>query len=121
MHRWIDTVQIPYNVVQREVEEKLLPLAEELGIGVMVMEPLKKGRYVKELKGVPDLSPLKELEVETWAQALLARVAADLSASTTIPATSRPERITENALAGNLKPMPQELWDYVREETVRLL
>ena len=121
MHRWIDTVQIPYNVVQREVEEKLLPLAEELGIGVMVMEPLKKGRYVKELKGAPDLSPLKKLGVETWAQALLAWVAADLRVSTTIPATSRPERITENALAGNLKPMPQELRDYAREETVRLL
>ncbi len=117
----IDTVQIPYNVVQREVEERLLPLAEELGIGVMVMEPLKKGRYVKELKGTPDLTPLKELGVETWAQALLAWVVADPRVSITIPATSRPERITENALAGNLKPMPQELRDYVREETVRLL
>ena len=57
MHRWIDTVQIPYNVVQREVEEKLLPLAEELGIGVMVMEPLKKGRYVNELKEVLTRAP----------------------------------------------------------------
>ena len=87
----------------------------------MVMEPLKKGRYVKELKGTPDLTPLKELGVETWAQALLAWVVADPRVSITIPATSRPERITENALAGNLKPMPQELRDYVREETVRLL
>jgi aryl-alcohol dehydrogenase-like predicted oxidoreductase len=48
-------------------------------------------------------------------------VVADPRVSTTIPATSRPERITENALAGNLKPMPQDLRDYVREETVRLL
>ena len=49
----IDTVQIPYNVVQREVEERLLPLAEELGTGIMVMEPLKKGRYVNELRTGP--------------------------------------------------------------------
>jgi aryl-alcohol dehydrogenase-like predicted oxidoreductase len=117
----IDTVQVPYNVVQREVEEGVLPLAEELGIGVMIMEPLKKGRYVKELKGEPDLTPLKEFGVETWAQALLSWVIADLRVSITIPATSRPERITENALAGNLKTMPQELRDYVREETMRLL
>ena len=117
----IDTVQVPYNVVQREVEEGVLPLAEELGIGVMIMEPLKKGRYVKELKGEPDLSPLKEFGVETWAQALLSWVIADPRVSITIPATSRPERITENALAGNLKTMPQELRDYVREETLRLL
>ena len=40
----IDTVQIPYNVMDREVAKELLPTAEELGIGVLVMEPLKKGR-----------------------------------------------------------------------------
>ncbi|NQW22023.1 MAG: aldo/keto reductase [SAR202 cluster bacterium] len=117
----IDTVQIPYNVVQRTVEEGVLPLAEELGIGVMVMEPLKKGRYVKELKGEPDLTPLKEFGVQTWAQALLSWVVSDPRVSITIPATSRPERINENALSGNLGIMPQELRDYVREETVRLL
>jgi len=117
----IDTVQIPYNVVQREVEERLLPLAEELGIGVMVMEPLKKGRFVKELKGEPDLAPLKEFGIQTWAQALLSWVVADPRVSITIPATSRPERIAENALSGNLGTMPQELRDYVREATVRLL
>ena len=89
----IDTVQIPYNVLQREVEESLLPLAEELGIGVMVMEPLKKGRFVKELKGEPDLTPLREFGIQTWAQALLSWVVADPRVSITIPATSRPERI----------------------------
>ena len=117
----IDTVQIPYNVVQREVEERLLPLAEELGTGIMVMEPLKKGRYVNELKGEPDLTPLKEFGIRTWAQALLSWVVADPRVSITIPATSRPERVSENALSGSLGPMPQELRDYVREETVRLL
>ena len=117
----IDTVQVPYNVVQREIEERLLPLADELGIGIMVMEPLKKGRYVKELKGEPDLTPLKEFGIQTWAQALLSWVVADQRVSITIPATSRPERISENALPGRLGPMPQDLRDYVREETLRLL
>ncbi len=117
----VDTVQIPYNVVQREVEERLLPLAEELGVGIMVMEPLKKGRFVKELKGAPDLTPLKEFGIQTWAQALLSWVVSDPRVSITIPATSRPERITENALPGSLGAMPQELRDYVREETIRLL
>ena len=117
----IDTVQVPYNVVQREVEEGVLPLAEELGIGVMVMEPLKKGRFVKELKGEPDMTPLKEFGVETWAQALLSWVIADPRVSITIPATSRPGRIAENALAGTLNTLPKELRDYVRDETLRLL
>ena len=70
----VDTIQIPYNVVGRGCEDELLPLAEELGIGVLVMEPLKKGRYVNELKSQPDLSPLAEFGVKTWAQALLSWV-----------------------------------------------
>jgi len=41
--------------------------------------------------------------------------------STTITATSRPERINENAKAGTLGSLPQELRDYVREETERCL
>ena len=117
----VDTIQIPYNVVERGCEDELLPLAEELGVGVLVMEPLKKGRYVKELKQQPDLAPLADLGITTWAQALIAWVLGDSRVSTAIPTTSRPERIHENAVAGHVDRMPQELRDYVREETERCL
>ena len=117
----VDTVQIPYNVVETGCEDQLLPVAEEMGVGILVMEPLKKGRYVKELKGEPDLTPLAEFGIHTWAQALLAWVLADPQVSLTIPATSRPERIQENALPGSLERLPQELRDYVQQETKRLL
>ena len=119
--RQVDTIQIPYNVVERGCEAELLPLAEELGIGVLVMEPLKKGRYVNDLKSQPDLSPLADFGVKTWAQALLSWVLGDSRVSIAIPATSRPERIQENALPGTLGQLPQELRDYVREETQRCL
>ena len=117
----VDTIQIPYNVMERGCEEELLPLAEEHGIGVLIMEPLKKGRYVKDLKSQPDLTPLKEYGIETWAQALLAWVLGDSRVSITIPATSRPERIQENAWAGSAGKLPQEMRDYVRQETERCL
>ena len=117
----IEVVQVPLNVMDRRVEERLLPLAEELGIGVLIMEPLKKGRYVNELKSQPDLAPLAEFGVKTWAQALLAWVLGDSRVSSTIPATGRPERVAENALAGSLGPMPQDLRDYVQKETERCL
>ena len=119
--RQVDAIQIPYNVVERGCEDELLPLADELGIGVLVMEPLKKGRYVNELKSQPDLSPLADFGVKTWAQALLAWVLGDSRVTVAIPATSRPERIQENALPGTLGQLPQELRDYVREETQRCL
>ena len=117
----IDTVQVPYNVVDRACEDALLPLATELGIGIIVMEPLKKGRYVKELRRQPDLTPLAALGIRTWAQALLAWVLGHPSVSTAIPATTRPERMKENAHAGTVGPLPQELRDYVRTETERCL
>ena len=117
----IDAMQIPYNVIERGCEAEILPAAEELGVGILVMEPLKKGRYVKELKSEPDLAPLAELGIEIWAQALLAWVLSYSRLSSAIPATSRPERIHENAKAGSIGPLPPELRDHVRQETERLL
>ena len=117
----VDTVQIPYNVINRGVEDELLPLAEELGTGILVMEPLQKGRYVLELKQKPDLSPLREHGINTWAQALLAWVISDRRVSSAIPTTTRPERIPENAQAANAANLPQHLRDYIRSEAERCL
>ena len=117
----VDCIQIPYNVVNRAVEEKVLPLASEMGIGVLVMEPLQKGRYVGGLRTPPDVSPLLEFGIKTWAQALLAWVISNPAVTSAIPATTRPERIAENAVAGDAGNLPQGLRDYVREETERCL
>jgi len=117
----VDAVQIPYNVVQTEVADELLPLAQDLGIGILTMEPLKKGRFVKDLKLQPDMAPLAGTGIDTWAQALLAWVISDPRVTLTIPATSRPERIRENAAAGSLPKLPNELRDYIREETLRCM
>ena len=117
----IDAVQVPYNVGERTCEAEMLPLAADLGIGVIVMEPLEKGRYVKGLRRRPDLTPLLEFGIETWAQALLAWVLADPRVSVAIPATSQPKRVGENAQAGSVGPLPQEMRDYIRKETERCL
>ena len=117
----VDVVQIPYNVLNRAVEDELLPLAEELGTGVLVMEPLQKGRYVLELKQQPDLGPLGSYGINTWAQALLAWVISDTRVSSAIPTTSRPERIQENTQAAGAAALPQQLRDYIRSEAERCL
>lgn len=117
----VDAVQIPYNVLKRDVEDELLPLAGELGTGILVMEPLQKGRYVLELKEQPDLGPLRGYGIETWAQALLAWVISDQRVSSAIPTTSRPERIEENAQSAEAAGLPGELREYIRSEAERCL
>ena len=117
----VDAVQIPYNVINRAVADELLPLAEELGVGVLVMEPLQKGRYVSELKEQPDLTPLAEYGIDTWAQALLAWVVSDPRVSAAIPTTSRPERIRENAQAGSAASLPSQLRDYILAQAEKCL
>jgi diketogulonate reductase-like aldo/keto reductase len=95
-----DTVQLPYNPHEREVEEELLPLAAELGIAVIVMRPLGGGALVRQAPSEHALEPLRAFGVETWAQALLKWVLSDERVDVAIPATSRVERMAENARAG---------------------
>ncbi len=117
----IGTIQIPYNVLERACEQEILSLAEELGIGVIVMKPLDVGRLVTGLKREPNLSPLRAHGIETWAQALLAWILADPRVSVVIPATSKPERIQENAAVGVLPALPKELRAYIEKEAQRCL
>ena len=117
----IHTIQIPYNVLERTCEWEILPLAEELGIGVIVMQPLGVGRLVTGLKREPDLAPLQVHGIRTWAQALLAWILADVRVSVVIPATSKPERIRENTAVGALPPLPKDLRAYIESETQRCL
>ena len=97
----IGMIQIPYNPREREVEREVLPLATELGLGVLVMRPLGGGPLAARTPSEADLAPLAEFGVTTWAQALLKWALSDPRVTAVIPATSRPGRMTENAAAGS--------------------
>jgi aryl-alcohol dehydrogenase-like predicted oxidoreductase len=94
----IDAIQVPLNPRDREVEREILPLAEELGLGVIAMEPL--GGAGSRIPA-PDPLELEPLGVASWAQALLKWTLSDPRVTAVIPATSRPEHARENAAAGS--------------------
>jgi aryl-alcohol dehydrogenase-like predicted oxidoreductase len=93
----LDMVQIPYNPLRRTAERELLPLAESLGLGVLVMSPLQQGILDRR----PSPAQLKDLGVDTWAQAVLKWVASDPRVSTVLTATQQIDHVRENAGAGD--------------------
>jgi diketogulonate reductase-like aldo/keto reductase len=96
-----DSIQLPYNPHEREVERELLPLAGELGVAVIVMRPLGEGSLVRRAPAAEELAPLWEFGVETWAQALLKWVLSDERVDVAIPATRGPAHARANAVAGS--------------------
>lgn len=97
----ITAVQVPYNPWQREVEERILPLAEELGLGVVVMRPFAEGGLMRRAPGREALAPLEAFGVRTWSQALLKWILSEARCHVAIPATSSAEHMAEDAEAGD--------------------
>ncbi len=109
----IGAIQVPYNPLQREVERDILSLATDLGIGVVIMRPFSEGSLTRKSLSAEALKPLHPFGVTTWGQALLKWVLSDERCHVAIPATSKPQRMAENAAAGNPPWFTQEERAYV--------
>lgn len=109
----IQQVQIPYNVRDRVVEQEILPLAADLGLGVLVMQPLGSGSLVRKAPPAARLERLRPLGIRTWAQALLRWIISDERVHAVIPATTRAERMRENAAAGDEPLLDAEMRAYI--------
>lgn len=112
----IDTIQVPYNALRESATQEILPFAQELDLGVIIMEPLESGALVRTSPPAEALKPFERFGCYTWAQALLKFVVSDPLVHIAIPATSSPQRMEENAAAGGGEWMDES----AREEVRRL-
>jgi diketogulonate reductase-like aldo/keto reductase len=100
----IDFVQLDYAMNDRAVEKRLLPLAAERGIAVIVNQPFGGG-LIRSLGQRPLPDWASEIEAASWAQILLKFCLGHPAVTCVIPGTSRPDHMRDNAAAG-LGPLP---------------
>jgi diketogulonate reductase-like aldo/keto reductase len=96
----IDFVQITYNVLDREVESRILPLARERGIAVIVNRPFREGALIRRVKRHPLPAWAAEAGAANWAGLLLKFIVAHPVVTCVIPATSKVAHVRENMGAG---------------------
>ncbi|MEZ2128603.1 MULTISPECIES: aldo/keto reductase [unclassified Sinorhizobium] len=113
----IDFVQITYNIVDREVEDRILPLAQEKGIAVIVNRPFRQGSLIRQVRHEHLPEWLAETGARSWAQFLLKFIISHPAVTCAIPATTSVDHVRENlnTARGVLpdKAMRQRMVDYV--------
>ena len=101
----LDSVQLTYNILDREAEARLLPMLAERGRTVIVNRPFRRGAIIENLRGRPLPGFAAEIGVETWSQYLLKWILSHPAAPIAIPATSSVPHMREN-MAAMRGPMP---------------
>ncbi len=113
LERWMkaarpDFVQLPYSVAEREAEARLLPLAADLGIAVLVNRPFEDGALFRRVRGmkVPEWAP--EAGCASWAQLFLKFLLGHPAVTCAIPATGNPAHLADNMGAGRGPALSEE-------------
>jgi diketogulonate reductase-like aldo/keto reductase len=103
-----DFVQLCYSIGRREAETRLLPLAADQGIAIIVNRPFDKGAHFKAVEGKPLPAWAAEADCATWAQLFLKFILSNPAVTCVIPATGNPDHLAENVAAGFGEPLSAE-------------
>lgn len=96
----LDFIQIPYSIVDRRAEQRILPAAADTGTAVLVMQPFESGALFRQVKGKALPGIAKELDITSWAQVFLKFLIGHPAVTCPIPATSKPAHLADNLQAG---------------------
>jgi len=116
----LDSVQLTYNILDREAEARLLPMARERGLAVIANRPFRRGALIERLAGKPLPGFAAGIGVATWPQYLLKWIISHPAVTLAIPATSRVDHMREN-MAAMRGPMPDAAMRRRMADTVRAL
>ena len=105
VERWLKTrqydfLQINYSLAERDSEKKILPLALDLGVAVIVNRPFAEGALFRRVRGEPLPSVAQEMGIASWAQFFLKWIASHPAVTCAIPGTGKPEHLLDNLGAG---------------------
>jgi len=115
----IDFVQVTYNAVDREVEERILPLARERSIGVVCNRPFRRGELIERVRRAPLPSFASEIDCASWPQVLLKFIVSHPAVNCAIPATSRVDHVKENMGASRGRLPDEALRQRIAEEVAK--
>lgn len=115
----IDFAQVSYNVLDREAESRILPLARERGIAVIANRPFRQGDLIRQLEHRPLPRWLAETGASSWAQLILKFIISHPAVSCVIPATTQVDHVRDNMAAAHGpildELLRQRIADYVRQ------
>lgn len=95
-----DFLQINYSVASRGAEKRVLPLAQDLGVAVLINRAFEDGKLFAQVKDKPVPEALADAGVTSWAQAFLKFALSHPAVTAVIPATGKPDRQSDNLKAG---------------------
>jgi aryl-alcohol dehydrogenase-like predicted oxidoreductase len=99
----LDFLQINYSIAERDAERRILPLAAERKLAVLINRPFAAGGLFREVRAKPLPPWAKEIDVASWAQFFLKFVVSHPAVTCAIPATSKLEHLIDNMQAGGGK------------------
>jgi diketogulonate reductase-like aldo/keto reductase len=97
----LDFVQLNYSIGTRDAEARLLPLAAERKVAVLVNRPFEDGAIFSRVRGQALPAWAAEIDCESWAQFFLKFIVSHPSVTCVIPATAKPRHMRDNAAAGH--------------------
>jgi len=103
----LDFVQLNFSIATPDAEQRLLPLAAERGIAVLVNRPYERGQTFARVRGKDLPGWAGEIGVSSWGQFFLKWVLAQPAVTCVIPGTSRPKHMLDNLQAG-MGPLPDD-------------